>query len=200
MHLHNSKTFVVCLLSAYLNSLLCAKTARFVGFWFGFGIRDSVFAYPHRPKKFRFPIPGRGDDGQGGAKIIEVHIYNTDLQSCMHKLSNYIPIVLQNYSGAYLFLQSGTGCLLVFSGIISVEWLLGAVFGSDSSEFRSISRGSGCFGEKKWLIQAVFGVLTYTLQLLWGMAKSGVYSFAICVCSLHWLFCCLYNLTRLKFF
>ena len=92
-----------------------------------------------------------------------MHIYNTDLQSCMHKLSNYIPIVLQNYSGAYLFLQSGTGCLLVFSGIISVEWLLRAVFGEDSSWFRSISRGSGCFGEKKRWVWAIFVVATYTL-------------------------------------
>ena len=119
-----------------------------------------------------------------------MHIYNTDLQSCMHKLSNYIPIVLQNYSGAYLFLQSGTGCLLVFSGIISVEWLLRAVFGSDSSEFRSISRGSGCFWEKKWCIWAVFDGCPYTVYVLLGVVKSGVYSFATCVDLQHWLFHC----------
>ena len=90
-----------------------------------------------------------------------MHIYNTDLQSCMHKLSNYIPIVLQNYSGAYLFLQSGTGCLLVFSGIISVEWLLRAVFGEDSSWFRSISAVGGVFGRKSGVYgQFLMGVLT----------------------------------------
>ena len=67
----------------------------------------------------------------------------------MHKLSNYIPIVLQNYSGAYLFLQSGTGCLLVFSGIISVEWLLRAVFGGGNPAIGVISRVHGV-GEGFW--------------------------------------------------
>jgi len=48
-------------------------------------------------------------------------------------------------------------------GIISVELLLRAVFGSDSSGVRSISRGSGCFGEKKRWVWAIFVVATYTL-------------------------------------
>jgi len=48
-------------------------------------------------------------------------------------------------------------------GIISVELLLRAVFGVDSSGVRSISRGSGCFGEKKRWVWAIFVVATYTL-------------------------------------
>jgi hypothetical protein len=56
--------------------------------------------------------------------------------------------------------------LWVIWGIISVEWLLRAVFGGDSLKFHSISRASGCFGEKKCWIWAVSGAVTYTLWLL----------------------------------